>query len=137
MFSGFQPNAFQNNAFQIVLSARELNGWMGGPKDSYSYASPWDKLKEQKLQEAKIEAARLELQKLDEALKAKELAQAEALLKARQELEDLQSELISQQLLDEINRLRIERALLVQRINAEETLLILMIATRRRRLRAF
>lgn len=41
MFSGFQSNAFQNNAFQIATPGitPDDNGWLGGTfNDPYSYA---------------------------------------------------------------------------------------------------
>lgn len=140
MFSAFQSNAFQSPGFQVVRGGTPPepdNGWMGGPKDGWHYHSPYQKTKEEQYQRERIAKLKAEQQRLDdeiaeaEARRLAELAKLQAkrlAAKKRAALEAIQSELLEQ-----INLLRIQRAALIQRINEEESILVILLMAKRRR----
>jgi hypothetical protein len=136
MFSGFQSNAFQRNAFQIVTSVTPPdndNGWLGGGGD-YTYHRPYDKLREDEYQRKLArERARLKTleQELAEAEKRKQ--QAEVIL-AEQKAARAQAAL-EKQILAQIRRLSLERAALIRRIDEDEATLVLLLMAARRRSR--
>jgi hypothetical protein len=125
----FQLSAFQRSGFQIgYATAPTDNGWMGGPiDDRWSYQTDFQK--------SKIKKVKTELQKVDSVLEEYERRKALAaenklLAEAKRAAELAQQELY---LITEINRLRMVRAELMQRIQEEEFILLLMMGKRRLR----
>lgn len=132
MSSAFQNNCFQHNAFQ--LGNADTTVLLGG--GSYGYTHHYAKYKEEEFQREKIRQEKAELKRIEEELakaeaKKLELAQLEAEEIAAEESAALEALLLAQ-----INELRFQRALLIQRIMDDEALLVILLAMKFRRLRA-
>lgn len=136
MFGAFQSNAFQLNAFQILAGRPEPERVVPG---GYVWHAPYHKYKDEEQKREQIRRDKTELERLEavlaenerkKLLAAQSLAEAKA-AKAKERLARLEREYI-----DEINRLLMVRASLMRRIRENEGLLIVMLAMRRRRLRA-
>lgn len=134
-YSGFQRNAFQRNAFQIVggTDTQESTG-----HGRYTYETPYQKLRKKEEQQAKIRKQKSDLEKLNSVLaemeRRKSLAAESKLLAKKQRIAELQA--LENEYLTEINRLLMVRAELTRRIKEDEGILIVLIAMKRRRLRA-
>lgn len=135
MFSGFQSNAFQRNAFQIVGGTDVVQPTPGDSRQHDVYITPYQAVK---LRQEKLRKEKTELEKLDSVLKNIEkkkavVSESKLLAKKKRALELEQKE---NEYLQEINRLLVVRSDLMRRINEDEGLLILLMAMKRRRLRA-
>ncbi len=123
MFSGFQSNAFQNNAVEIVSTN---TGLLGGKayfgKDHYSYSTPHQKHKDELEALAKKIAEQERLKLLSEE---KLLQESNDNKKAAKQVIK-QAALEAKQAQDEINRLLMMRAELIRRITDEEEALIVL-----------
>lgn len=131
----FQSWAFQSNGFQEAGTAANDN--LLGGKD-YSYVTPNQKHEHE--QREKIKRQKSELEKLESVLKEtqrkKEVAAKNKLLAAEETKAAKRLQKIELELLEEINRLLILRAELIQRIREEEGVLIVLLMMKKRRLRA-
>lgn len=109
--------------------ASASSGLLGGK--AYSYHTPYSKYKEEEFQKKTAEAKRAALREIDqelaeaERLRKLQLAKAER-LKTEKALAKLAAEEIKT--LNEIDRLRTERAWLIRRIDEEETILVLLMS---------
>lgn len=132
--SGFQISGYQTG--RNGAAPNPDNGWMGGPKDGYHYHSPHQKAKEEEYQRRKLEALLADKRRLDneiaeaEAKRLAELAKLRAKKLAAKKKAALEA--IQLALLEEINLLRTQRAALIQRINEEESILVILLMARRR-----
>lgn len=129
----FQKNAFQANAFQYGNPTVVTTPDSGG-LSTYSYHPEY----QQAVQQQKIKREKTELQKLESVLseyQRRESLAAESLRIAeeseRNRLIEIQNNLIS-----EINRLLMVKAEMMARVKRSEEELLLMVALRRKRLRA-
>lgn len=124
MFSGFQSNAFQGNAFQIVRGTRqpEVSG--------FGYPMPYFEHREREYQREKIIKRRAELKRIEDEIAEKEKWRLEAINQERRVTKQKTVELtaIANQLQEEINRLRIERVWLMRLIDDEEAILVLLLS---------
>lgn len=131
-YSGFQRNAYQRNAFQIKTGGVVTPDITGG---GFIYQTATDRHKEEQYQHSKIAQHREELQRVDDELadaarKQQEIADNLSKRQAKKAAKQLAA--LEASLQGEINRLRIERVWLMQRIDDEESILILMLVRRRR-----
>lgn len=120
-YSAFQSNAFQRDAFQIVSGIVESTAVpTRRDKDEYSY-HPYLAIAEKRAEVKRIdtEIAETERKKLAAHKRARAKLMAE---KAAKKLAALEATLQ-----EEINRLRIERAWLMRRIDDEEAILVLLL----------
>lgn len=130
----FQSYAFQSYGFQVVVGQTATTG--GG------FVYPYEKLRDEQYEREKLRKQKSELEKLDSVLKEaqRKAALAEESKRIAQEKEDKRNAKrlanLEQELLNEITRLLMVRAEIVARIRRSEEQLILMIAMKRKRLRA-
>lgn len=124
-YGAFWAKQFWHGQFQVSTSGNTPpepdDGLLGGG----GYVPGHQKHREE-LQRNKLAEKQAKLNALNE-----ELAERQRLLDA-QAKEDAEQAAIEAMLQEEIRRLRIERALLMHRINEEETILVLLIMARKR-----
>ncbi len=122
---------FQLVAFQTVVGKGEPQAAGGTP---YIYNPSY----QQAVQEQKVKREKSELQKLESVLSEYQRREALALESLMLAEESERSRLLEIQnnLLSEINRLLMVKAEMMARVKRSEEMLILMIAMRRKRLRA-
>jgi membrane protein involved in colicin uptake len=129
--SGFQSGAFQY--------AGNYAGIAGGLTKQYSYHPSWqsDEYRREEIRKNKTELQKVEsVINENERLKAL-AAQSEAIAREKKSKSAItRLEKLQQQYVEEINRLLMVRAALVKRIAEDESMLIIMIAMRRKRFRA-
>ena len=132
-YSGFQSNAFQRNAFQIVSNDNSPTGNGGN-----YYQTPYQRYKDEIELEEKVKREKSELEKLESVLREterkKELAAKNRLV--AQEKRALELARLEAAYLEEINRLLVIKADLMRRIKEDESILIIFMVMKRRRLRA-
>ncbi len=131
MFCGFQSNAFQNNAFQILKNPDWLGG--GGDKESFYYLTPYQRIELEKTKINEIKEAKEDLTLVEAQITKSEQKYNLLLEKQIKEILELQEE---KQLYQQISQLRILRAELIQRIKENEAFLVILFAMKRRKLRA-
>lgn len=138
MYSAFQSNAFQNNAFQIIAGTQQdilLGGGPGGPRHEYHYRSADHGRREREHQQKLLAEHHAELKRVEEDLAETERLRQEALAEKEQRREArksrkaaMEAAALELELLEEINKLRIQRAWLMRRIDDEEAILVLLLS---------
>lgn len=102
-----------------------------GGGDRYSYTSPYSRYQEEEYQKKTAAAKRAALKAVEDELAEAERQRKKQLARARELVtEKALAKLAAQEAktLDEINRLRMERAWLIRRLDDEEAVLILMLS---------
>lgn len=135
MFTAFQPNAYQNNAYQIGGNGTGLLG--GGPSDyEYSHQLPYQRYAKEEFRRKELAERKAELGRIEEELALKEREAQEAsdnLVKAReikrQNKEARRLALLEAVLQVEIDRLRLERIMLMRWIDDEEAILVILLSS--------
>lgn len=130
MFSGFQSNALQRNAFQIGggspsagTTTQPSGGW-------YIYPTPRiDALKNLKLSEKRRQLKRIDNEMALRAREANRLEERKALAAHIEAALEAEQETQIALLKQEINRLRMERVWLMRIIDDEEAVLALLLST--------
>lgn len=134
MFSGFQSNAYQNNAYQI---SNDNSSTPGGRTDAY--VTPWQRYKAEEYQRKLLHKEKSELEKVNnvilETQRQADLVAKNLLLAEKKAAQERLAKK-EQEFLNEINRLLLIRDQLIKRIKQEEQTLFLLIMMRKRRLRA-
>ena len=128
----FQLSFGQRNAFQIPSAVAATVG------DSYTYAPTYQKYQVEERQREKIRKEKSDLDKLQSVLaenERKRLLAAESKLLADAE-NAMRLAALEQEYLQEIDRLLVVRADLMRRVRQSEETLIMMMAMKRKRLRA-
>lgn len=133
MTSAFQPNAFQNNAFQILNVGGNTGLLGGGPGEDHhgkrfrSYQENW----QFDLEEGRARLKEVE-QELSEAeqLKQSRLKEERIRLKALREEKTAAMEMaaLEASLQEEISRLRMERVWLMRIIDDEEAIIAILLS---------
>ena len=131
----FQSAAFQSIAFQTVTAVND-NEPKGG-NDHHHYQTPYQKHRQEIELEEKVNREKTELERLENVLREverkKELAAKNKLIAQAKRAEALARMEAAYQ--EEINRLRAIKADLMRRIKEDESILIIFMVMRKRRLR--
>lgn len=131
----FQSYAFQSFAFQTAGNDNQPAG--GGHHGDYYFQTPYQKHKEEIELQERIKREKTELEKLESVLREterkKQLAAKNKLIAQAKRAEALARMEAAYQ--EEINRLREIKAQLMRRIKEDESILIMFMVMRRRRLR--
>mgnify|MGYP000599983267 CR=1 FL=1 len=125
--TSFQPDAFQSDAFQIeIIDEEEVILLGGGPGGTWHHHDQYADYKEKEYQRNKAANLQADLKRVDDEIANKqrrlELERADE-LEAAAILQE--ADLLEQQIMDEINKLRIQRAWLMQQLDDEEALLVI------------
>lgn len=105
------------------------NGWLGGGL----YLTDHQRRREEEYRRKQLATNEAKLEQVDEDLAKKEQEQKDLLAKSKAKRKAKKLAAQEQALLDEINRLRMERVWLIRRINNERAILIAI--SRKKRLR--
>ncbi len=113
--------------FGVSAAVEQDNGLLGGK--AYSYQSPYDRLREEEYQKKKLAEKYAQLKRAEQELKEAEAERKRQIAKAqRLKTERALAKLAAEELatLQEIDRLRMERAWLIRLIDEEEAILVIL-----------
>ena len=134
--TGFQSFAFQTAG--LTNTPQPAQTTEGG-----GFVYPYERLRDEQYQREKLRKQKTELEKLDSVLRETERKRdlaaesREIALKAKKDKRNAERlARLEQELLDEISRLLMVRADLMRRVKQSEEMLIVMLAMKRKRLRA-
>lgn len=131
----FQSAAFQSFAFQTAGNDNQPAG--GGHHGDYYFQTPYQKHKAEIELQEKVKREKTELERLESVLREverkKEIAAQSRLVAQAKRAEALAR--IEAAYIEEINRLRAIKADLMRRIKEDESILIIFMVMRKRRLR--
>jgi len=130
-YSAVQRSSTQRTSTQIKGGSEVDNGWLGG-----GYIPAYQKYKNEEYQRRKIAEDLAKLKRIDDEIAEAERKRLEALEARNKEKiakrEAKKQAALEAALLNEIGRLRIERAWLMRLIADEESILVIMMMKRKR-----
>lgn len=138
MFGAFQSSGFQLNAFQIITTSTQPEPERVVPGGTV-YHAPYHKYREEERKREQIRKDKSELERLESVMAENERRKAlaaQSLLDAKAKKDKERLARLEQEYIDEINRLLAVRAMLLQRMKRNQGALIVIMAMKRRRLRA-